>query len=111
MRKGLIERPIVVGGDPDFDACGSSGEIVGLDPGGDGFVAVRSRPDGKEIDRLFNGQFVHVCEDSGSWLGIVYPKPGNAECNVSTPWNTKMPYTGPCRYGWVFSKYVRVTAG
>lgn len=108
----FIEHPIVVGGDPDFDACGSSGEIVGLDPSGDGFLSVRSRPNGKEIDRLFNGQFVYVCQDSGSWMGIVYPEPGQdtGECYVSTPWNTRMPYTGPCRYGWVFSKYVGVIA-
>lgn len=111
--RGLMERPVVVGGDPDFDACGSSGEVVGLDPSGDGFLSVRSRPDGKEIDRLFNGQFVYVCEDSGSWFGVVYPEPGHSpeECNVSTPWHTRMPYTRPCRYGWVFSKYVRVIAG
>ena len=86
---------------------------MGLDPSGDGFLAVRSRPDGKEIDRLFNGQFVYVCEDSGRWFGIVYPEAGQdiEQCYVSTPWETRMPYTGPCRYGWVFSNYVRMTAG
>ena len=112
----LIEQPIVIGGDPDFpdlDACGSSGEVVGLDPRGDGFLSVRSRPNGKEIDRLFNDQYVYICADSGNWMGIVYPESGQdpGECSVSTPWSTRKPYTGPCRYGWVFSKYIKLIAG
>ena len=30
-----IDVPVMLGGDADFDACGSSGVIVGLDPKGD----------------------------------------------------------------------------
>jgi len=113
QQKGKIDVPIMLGGDPDFDACGSSGIIVGLDPKGDGFLSVQSGPGGKpyrEIDRLYNGNPVYICGEKGKWLAIVYPADGR-NCGVSTPWAARLPYTGPCRYGWVHSRYVRLTAG
>ncbi|MGH0331193.1 hypothetical protein NKZ36_22885, partial [Sinorhizobium meliloti] len=66
--------PIVIEADPNFDACGGNGVIEGLDPSGDGFLAVRSGPDSKyaEIDRLYNGEEVYLCTTKGKWLGVVY---------------------------------------
>ena len=51
------QLPIVIEADPNFDACGANGVVEGLDPSGDGFLAVRSEPGSKyrEIDRLYNG--------------------------------------------------------
>ena len=104
-----IDVPIYVGGDADFDACGSTGTVVGLNPRGDGFLSVRSGPGGhfREIDRIYNGQPVWICEDRGPWMAVVYDKRGrDDQCGVSSPWPVKQPYTGPCRYGWVHSRYI-----
>lgn len=108
-----IDVPIVLGGDEVFDACGSTGVIVGLDPNGDGFLSVQSGPGGRpyrEIDRLYNGNPVYICGKQGKWYSVVYPADGR-DCGVSSPWPIKLPYTGPCRFGWIHSNYVRATAG
>lgn len=104
--------PIVIEADLDFDACGANGIIEGLDPGGDGFLAVRGGPGSKyaEIDRLFSGEQVYLCAEKGKWLGVVYSK-RRRDCNVSTPWISTQPYTGPCRSGWVHRNWVRLWAG
>jgi hypothetical protein len=109
-----IDVPVVVGGSENFDACQSNGVIVGLDPNGDGFLSVRSGPGGRpyrEIDRVYNGQQVMVCGEQGSWYPVVYTSKQSLECNVSSPWAVRQAYTGPCRYGWVHRRYVRITAG
>ncbi|HKY86627.1 MAG TPA: integron [Pseudorhodoplanes sp.] len=104
--------PIMVGGDPDMDACGSVGAVEGLDPLGDGFLAVKAAPSLKaaRIDKLHNGKHVHICQVAGDWYGIVY---GNTrqDCNVSTPWPRALPYTGPCRSGWAHKRWIRAYAG
>jgi hypothetical protein len=104
--------PVVIGGNYDWDACGGSGVIAGLDPAGDGFLAVRSGPGAKhaELDRLYNGEEVYLCADSGRWIGIVYTRRGRS-CNVSSPWPVRQAYTGPCKSGWVHQNWVRQTAG
>jgi hypothetical protein len=109
-----IDVPVMINAD-EGDAC-ANGEIVGLDPKGDGFLSVRSGPGGRpfsEIDHLFNGSQVYICGQQGPWYSVVYtPDRGlSSECGVSTPWSTRQAYTGPCRYGWVHSRYVKVTAG
>lgn len=109
-----IDVPVVLGGNNKFDACNSVGQIVGLDPNGDGFLSVRSGPGGRpyrEIDRLYNGQQVSVCGEQGSWFSVVYPRRLSQDCNVGTPWPVRQPYTGPCAFGWVHQRYVRVIAG
>jgi hypothetical protein len=107
-----IDAPVVIGGNANYDACASTGQVVGLNPRGDGFLSVRSGPGGRpyrEIDRLFNGNQVYICGETGPWLAVVYP--AGRDCGVSTPWPVRQPYTGPCRYGWIHSRYVRVIAG
>jgi hypothetical protein len=106
------DAPIIIGGDERVDACGDTGEIVGLDPQGDGFLSVRSGPGGQpfqEKDRLFNGNEVYICAKSGPWFAAVYNDKRDLEqsCGVDKPWRTRQPYTGPCRYGWIHSTYVR----
>jgi hypothetical protein len=108
-----IDVPLMLGGDPDMDACQSVGQIVGLNPNGDGFLSVRSGPGGqpyREIDRLYNGNQVHVCGERGPWLMIVYPF-GGRDCGVASPWPAREAYTGPCRHGWVHQRYVRIVTG
>jgi hypothetical protein len=106
-------EPIIIGGDERVKACGDTGEIVGLDPQGDGFLSVRSGPGGQpfqEKDRLFNGNEVSICARSGPWLAVVYSDQRGLEqiCGVDKPWRTRQPYTGPCRYGWIHSTHVRI---
>jgi hypothetical protein len=100
--------PVVVGGF-QAPACGT-GLVQGLDPFGDGFLAVRTGPssDNNQVDSLFNGYQVHVCRELGNWLAIVYDPRGqlSQRCNVSHPWPTAFPYTGPCRSGWVYRQWV-----
>lgn len=54
--------------------CYSLHEVRGLDPEGDGFLAVRTGPGPgyRMIDRIVNGEQVVVFAVRGSWYGIVY---------------------------------------
>jgi len=56
---------------------------------------------------------VHICEQRGEWLAIVYSRTGNwtERCNVSSPWPRALPYSGPCRSGWVHRRWVGSLAG
>ncbi len=104
--------PVVVGGDPDMDACGSVGAVEGLDPGGDGFLAVKAAPSLKapRIDKLTNGKHVHICQADGDWYGIIYSTT-RQDCKVSTPWPRAKPYNGPCRSGWAHKRWINAYAG
>jgi hypothetical protein len=103
------------GGEQDYDACGSSGTVEGLNPHGDGFLAVKAGPgvNFERIDKLYNGMQVYICGEQGDWFAIVYSQTGSwsERCNVSTPWPRAMPYTGPCRSGWVHRRWVGSLAG
>jgi hypothetical protein len=110
------ERPVRVGlaGD-DLDACLSDGDVTGLDPRGDKFLALRAAPDARApiLARLRPGQRVHVCEEEGGWFGIVYsPDPAIPPgCGVASPVPHPQPYSGPCASGWVAARYVTIFAG
>lgn len=112
-----IDVFVMAGGQPSLDACPGVGEVSGLNPRGDGFLSVRSGPGGssfREIDRLYNGQRAYVCDQRGPWLGVVYEtqaQGGVSGCGVMTPWGLRQPYTGPCRYGWIHSNYLRPIGG
>jgi hypothetical protein len=112
--RGRTDVPVMVGGEPDMDACPSSGTVMGLNPRGDGFLSVRSGPGGsqfREIDRVYNGMRLAICDQVGPWFAVVYSTDNRTECNVGTPWSRRQAYTGPCRYGWVHSHYVGDLAG
>lgn len=109
-------RPVMVGGEPELDACPSIGEIVPLRKGGDGFVAVRAAPSAKArmLGKLTAGRALILCEDSadGQWVGVVYADPeGSQVCGLSSPIAQATPYKGPCRSGWVARRYITVIAG
>ena len=99
-----------------LDSCLSVGQVTGLNPQGDNFLAVRALPSANaaEKDRLGPGRWLWLCDEAGEWLGVVYSsdpseKPG--DCGVGTPADRVRPYDGPCRWGWVHSRYVEVVAG
>ncbi len=102
--------PVMYGGYIDEDACASIGEIRGINKQGDGFVAIRSGASSKYSmkDKIRkNGTKVIMCDSHGKWIGIVYGK----DCGTSSPIVKKQPYTGSCKSGWVYEKYVVLTAG
>jgi hypothetical protein len=104
------EVPIVI--QATQEASCASGVVTGLDPRGDGFLAVKSGPHLKfsKIDQLFNGQDVYLCESRGDWIGIVYPV--DERCGVgSKSWSVTDSYSGPCSSGWVYKAWIKATAG
>ncbi len=107
--------PVRYGGDAARDACDTLATVTGLDPRGDNYLSVRSGPGGaayREQDHLRGGQQVWICEERGVWLGIVYRRSTTgADCGVGMPRRRAGPYRGPCRAGWVHSRYVRTIAG
>lgn len=106
-------KPVSVGGEASLDACGGVGAVIGLDPRGDNFLAVRSGPGAKYkmIDKLHAGQMFFDCDAQGKWIGIVYSRKPNAACGVSSPVRKRQAYRGPCRSGWIFKKYTKLIAG
>ena len=107
-----LSVPVIVGKVPEYDACGSNGVVKGLDPHGDGFLAVRSGPGSQYqmLDKLLEGQAVFVCDDRGQWLGVVYTR-GNQDCGVDSALDRPKPYSGPCFSGWVYRNWITITAG
>lgn len=108
------DRPVMVGGDPEYDACGSLGVVRGLKVGGDGFLALRSGPsaNARMVDKLQEGDAVYLCENVSGWIGVVvYPPNPMIDCDVSHPITPRQPYSGPCKAGWVSEKFIEVVAG
>lgn len=118
MAQQAPEVPVMVGDSADFDACGSTGAVTGLDPAGDNFLAVRSGPgsDYAQIDSLNQGDLIQLCETNGRWQGIVY-EPGDTmdsgptDCGVGTPIDPPEAYSGSCRSGWIYDEYIMPVAG
>lgn len=104
--------PVTVGLNGDLDACPTQGQVTGLNPGGDNFLAVRVGPgvQYETWDELLKGDVVSICQRDGGWYGIVYTKDDGEDCGVGTPL-PRGPYAGPCRTGWVAEQYVVVIAG
>ena len=109
--------PVIVGEDASLDACGSWAEVSGLNPAGDGFLAVRGGPgaDYAMRDRLREGDAFFVCGMSrdGKWVSVVYPRAGQTSdaCGVSSALPKAHAYRGPCASGWVHAAWVRILAG
>ena len=82
---------------------------------GDNYLAVRARPSrvAPELDRLTTGRQVWICDRDAvpGWTGIVYAAEPEQECNVGSPVPSPRAYGGPCRQGWVASRYLNVIAG
>ena len=110
----VADVPIVIGGAVSAAACPGGGDVVGLDPQGDNFLSVRSGPGGREyreLDKIHSGQHVKLCDMDGPWFGIVYdPEWFSGFCDVDRAWTVRQTYSGPCRQGWVYSRYVDATA-
>ena len=102
--------PVIVGGDPDIDAC-SFGEVSGLNPDGDNFLALRAAPstNGALLARLAEGQNVWLCDQTGPWIGVVVHD--ETGCGFGSPIAEARPYGGPCKSGWAHRDWIRQIAG
>ena len=109
--------PLIGSEGPTEDACIGVGTIFTLDE----HLVVRERPDeyARQKDKLARATLVWICEkgaaESGEeWQGIVYPS-GDiqklGDCRVSRQVAAPEPYAGPCRYGWVAARNLRLVTG
>lgn len=95
-----------------MDPCPDRGEVQGLDPQGDGFLAVRTGPstEREQVDELHNGDVVMLCDYQNGWHRVVYPGEGQ-EAAACLRRSRQLPepgsVTGPCRSGWVHGNWVR----
>lgn len=94
----------------DLDAC-TLGMIANVGP--DSSAMVRSGPDSEydTIDYLVDGDLVWVCQTDGDHYGIVYISDEELDCEVSSPVEYTVNYSGPCNTGWVMSDWVEIIAG
>lgn len=104
-------RPVMVPAGDDQMANCSIGVVSGLNPHGDGFLAVRSGPGTSYplLDRIYNGQKVRMCDGAGDWVGIVYSG-ASLECATEGA-RPKGPYRGRCRSGWASGHWIKLLAG
>jgi hypothetical protein len=105
--------PVMITANEDSDACGN-GRVGGLNPRGDGFLAVKAEPGlaFDRIDRVGNGTEVYICGHYADWLAIVYSRTSRwTGCGVMQPWRKSRPYTGPCLSGWVHLNWIEHIAG
>lgn len=110
---GEKKTPVMYGVDENVDACSSFGMVGNLGKGVDEFLAVKAAPflKAKRIDKLLKNQTVSICEEKTDWYGVVYTKNREQDCGVSTPIEKRKPYSGPCKSGWVYKKYIRIVGG
>lgn len=105
-----LDAAVVVGTQTGRPACPTLGEVVGLDPDGDGFLAVRSGPGTQyaQIDHLYEATEVYVCGYDTAWRAIVYPADGR-DCGVSGLIDGPRGYDGPCFRGWANARWITET--
>ena len=75
--------------------------VVGLNPYGDNFLAVRNGPGSRYymMDRLHTGDDVIVCGSRGRWKRIFYGRNGYCTLRYGEP-------VGQCASGWAYGKYL-----
>jgi hypothetical protein len=98
--------PVEVGGAADEDACAGSGKVAVRS------LNVRAAPSlrARVVDQLQFDAMVIRCEQSGEWIGIVYDLDGG-DCGTGTPIAARRPYSGRCRSGWVYARFIAPYAG
>jgi hypothetical protein len=109
-------RPVRIGlAGPGLDACLSLAEVRGVDRENGNVLTVRATPriGATPLDRLAPGRQVWVCDGDAmpGWTGIVYAEQPGQDCGVAAPVASPQSDRGPCREGWVASRYLAVIAG
>jgi hypothetical protein len=101
--------PVRVGGEPNLDACATTGIVTGLKPTPGNYLAVRDGPGPafERIHKLQLGDRVWLCDSAKGWVGVVHGE----DCGVATPIPVRKPYAGPCVSGWVSERFIALEAG
>lgn len=79
LRAQQVEVPFDTYCPPDAQAaCFSTAEVMGLDPNGDGFLAVRTGPGTgyRMIAKIHNGDRVETYGGRGKWVAISFGPSG-----------------------------------
>jgi|SRR6185312_7161260 len=76
------------------------------------YVIVRSGPGGRfrEVDRIFSGVGVYICNERGDWFKISYDGP-HGRCDTSSVNGLDARKAASCQSGWVRRKFVEVISG
>lgn len=104
------------GGDGQMAECGLY-KVAGLNPNGDGFLAVRTGPGSnyRKFDELHNGDFVLAYDFSNSpWLGVIYGRDQEvlkSDTGCGFIGNGKRPLPYPGKKGWIHSNWLELVAG
>lgn len=105
--------PVLIGGEPEEDACFASGIVNGSALNQRKMVEILAGPGAQYpvIDEVPVAMALTICEThpSNAWEGVVYPG-DMRDCAVSTPL-PRQPYFGPCKSGWINARSITVTAG
>ncbi len=110
------DRPVMIGAQPERDACPSLAQVAGLNPRGDNFLSVRALPaaQSRELTRLRGDANIWACDETadGSWTGVVFaPRGSSIDCGVGSHIARRQAYRGPCTSGWVSSRFLTIVAG
>lgn len=102
--------PVQLEASDGLDPC-ALGVVSGVGP--DSSAMVRSGPDSEydTIDYLVDGDVVWVCQLESDHWGIVYSSDPETDCEVSTPVDYTINYSGPCNTGWIVTEWVEIVAG
>ena len=105
--------PVLLGNDPNMDACPSMARPNLPRGGADGFLSLRAGPGTAwpEIARLRPSTLMFECEGSGIWAAVIVRPDGGGDCAIPTPARKLTQYKGPCRHGWVARRYLETVAG
>ena len=105
-------QDVMLGGNPTLDACSTYARVAGLRDVAGNFLALRSHPStqGDMLAKLSNNQELWVCDEQGDWHGVIILDT-TQDCGNSSPIAVRKPYTGPCKSGWVYGKFITPLAG
>jgi hypothetical protein len=99
-----------------MDRYAWDGVVHGLSAGD--YLAVRSGPgvNYSQLDKLYLKSHVYIVGEYENWYGVVYLDENTVDCNlpsesVSFEKFKNRPYTGICRTGWVYKRWVKAIAG
>ncbi|NCN28357.1 hypothetical protein GW915_12380 [bacterium] len=103
----MPNRPVQWGGDPEFDACGGFGYVMGTT------VMITTTSNGRtEIKRVIPaGTKVTFCDSDDDFHGVLIHQEG-VDCgggNANVP--VRRSYDGPCESGWIMNNFLLMTAG
>jgi hypothetical protein len=94
------DRAVQYGGDPDYDACGSSGLTLVTTIVGKGY----------KFEKIEANTHVVSCDSEEGWTGIVWGSKGQ-DCGTGSTVKDRKDYTGPCKSGWIKSEFYLMQAG